>query len=67
MSLSICWRGDNTLPTLDECLLHLRGSMVAVKFVVEPAGVADGVAGRVTPPEWSGGGVAILTCYEEVA
>jgi len=44
MRLSVCWRGDNALPTLDESFLHLRGSVVTVEFVIEPAGVADGVA-----------------------
>jgi len=66
MSLTIRWRGDNALPTLDECFLHLRGSVVTVEFVVESTRIADGVAGSVAAPEWSSGGVAILASYEEV-
>jgi len=66
MRLSVCWRGDNALPTLDECFLHLRGSVVTVEFVVESTRIADGVAGSVAAPEWSSGGVAILASYEEV-
>lgn len=41
---------------LDTVLAHVQGSAGPVKLEVESAGVANGLAGRVPPPEGSGGG-----------
>lgn len=40
-----------TFPALDGAALHFDGTMGPVKTIVEPTGVADGVAGVVTTPK----------------
>jgi hypothetical protein len=67
MSLSIRRSRNDTFAAFDECLLHLGRPVVAVEFIVEAAGIADCMPRRVAAPEGSGGGVAVLTGYEEVA
>lgn len=51
---------NDAFAALDLGFLHLHRSVRTMELVVEPAGVADGVAGLVAPPEGRDGGAAIL-------
>lgn len=54
--------GDNAFAPFDFLLLHCDGAVEAVEFVIEAAGIADGVAALVAAPEGCDCGAAILTC-----
>lgn len=58
--------GDDAFAAFDFGFLHVDGAVVAVEFVVETAGVADGVACFVATPERSDGCATVLTCLDYV-
>lgn len=58
--------GDDAFAAFNLGFLHVDGSVVTVEFVVEAAGVTDGVACFVATPEGCDGCAAILTCLNYI-
>lgn len=46
---------------LNSFFLHSQGSVNIVQLVIEPAGVTDGIAIGISPPQRGGGGLTICT------